>query len=507
MSQLCEKETLRFDNRLNLVHHSVENINEYAKELQYLNGRMNVYSKEYEQHIKEFSIAVANQTDGALAVYFRYNPEVTGSGTDGFFWSKHSDTEKFEEEPPTDILAYNSSDVEHVGWFYIPKETGKSLWMTPYYNKNLNVFMISYIIPLYLDHGEFVGVIGMDIDFKTIINEAQGVQIYKSGSIALVDLTERLIYYSDDNGIVQNEELSYTLYNHITTINKFNELLEITDKEGNTSVKCCRKLSNGMMMFVSVPKSEIDSNRDYLMKICILITALIFVITSIVILRRTRRIIYPLEKLTEITKQYAEGDWSSQYISDTRDEVQKLSEGISKMAKNTQSYIEKLNNLARTDAITGIGNRTSYLEMVASIKENRDNQFDEYAVIAFDLNLLKKTNDTYGHEFGDLLIKEAAKYICRVFSKSFIFRTGGDEFVAILSTDDYKNRTELLKKFEEGMNYPLPDLPKVILSIAFGMAEYPKEHADYDSVFEHADKRMYRKKREMKIERRDRRQQ
>lgn len=252
MTQLCEKEAYKFDNRLNLVKHSVDIINEYANELQYMSGITDVYSDEYEQHIKDFSIAVANQTKGALAVYFRYSPEVTGSGTDGFFWTRRSDSDEFMETEITDILAYNSSDVGHVGWFYIPKETGKPLWMTPYYNENLDVFMISYIIPMYHDNGEFIGVVGMDIDFATVVNETKNIDIYDSGSVAFVDLKERISYFSDDSGAIESSKLSSALYNHITTINKFNELLEISNNDGSISVICCEKLSNGMMLYCSL---------------------------------------------------------------------------------------------------------------------------------------------------------------------------------------------------------------------------------------------------------------
>lgn len=503
MTQLCEKEAYKFDNKLNLVKHSVDTINEYANELQYMSGTTDVYSDEYEQHIKEFSIAVANQTNGALAVYFRYSPKVTGSGTDGFFWTRSRDSDEFRETEVTDILAYNSSDVGRVGWFYIPKETGKPIWMTPYYNENLDVFMISYIIPMYHDNGEFIGVIGMDIDFASIVSETKNMDIYESGSVAFVDLKEWLSYSSDDSGAIESSKLSSALYNHITTINKFNELLEINNNDGSISVICCEKLSNGMMLYVNVPKSEIDSDRNFLMMLCVVITVLIFAVSIVFIRKRTMQIVYPLEKLTEITKQYAHGDWSGQYISNTDDEIANLSESISQMAKNTQDYIEKLNALARTDAMTGIGNKTSYLEMIDKIQKNKHNCFDEYAVVAMDLNLLKKTNDTYGHECGDILLRTASRYICRIFAKSPVFRTGGDEFVVILYSDDYRNREELIRQFESGMNYPVEGVPGMFLSIAFGMAEHSDETPDYESVFELADERMYSKKTEMKMLRQD----
>lgn len=503
MTQLCEKEAIKFDNKLNNVKESVDVIYNYARDLQQQNESLDVYSTEYEERVKDFAVAIANQTEGAMTVYFRYNPEQTGSGTDGFFWSKHVDSDVFVEEQPTDIFAYNSSDVEHVGWFYTPKETGKPLWMSPYYNQNLDIFMISYIIPLYQRNGEFIGVLGMDIDFITIILETHGGQLYRSGKVALADLQQRLVYYTDETCAVQTEKLSKTLYNHITTINKLNDLLEVTDVEGNTSVICCRKLCNGMMIYVNVSKSEIDRNRNALIMFCIIATIFIFCISTFYVWNRTKKIVYPLEKLTETTQKYAQGDWSCQYISETGDEIQELSESISKMAKNTQEYFKKLNDLVRTDAVTGIGNKVSYVELVTEIKNNKYHRYDEYAVVSFDLNLLKKTNDNYGHEIGDLLIKEAASYICGIFSNSPVFRTGGDEFVAILHAEDYRNRAELLERFEKEMNYALEKCPQVFLSISYGMAERSHLLPDYDSVYGLADERMYRKKKEMKMERGD----
>ena len=498
MMQLCEQETLRFNNRLNLVYHSVEMICKYAMELNSLNSDMNIYSENFQSYVKEFAVAVANETDGAMAVYFRYNPEITGSGTDGFLWTKDVNSGLFVEEYPTDILAYNPGDIEHVGWFYEPKRTGSAMWMAPYYNKNLDVFMISYIIPIYLSGGEFVGVVGMDIDFKTILNDAHQMNTYESGSIAMVDLKERLIYYADDENVVQTEILSSALYNHITTLNKFSELLEITDEDGRVSVICCKKLFNGMMIYINVPKKEINRNRDRLLFVCILVTAVVFVLMSWVIMNRTRHILYPMEKLTEITKKYTEGDWSEQYICDTGDEVQRLSEGIAQMAQTTQDYIARLSSLAHTDALTGIGNRTSYLEMLQHVYHSRKSEYDRYAVVAMDLNYLKRTNDTYGHEAGDALIKAAADYISSTFAGSAAFRIGGDEFVAILTGDDYDNREELIQRFADKMNQPLKDTPDVYLSISYGMALYPEDAQNYDSVFELADERMYIKKKEMK---------
>ena len=201
----------------------------------YTSGITDICSDEFEQHIRDFSIAVANQTKGALAVYLRYSPDFTGSGTDGFFWTRESDSEKFRETQVTDILAYNASDIRHVGWYYVPKESGKPLWMNPYYNDVIDLLIISYVIPMYLDSGEFIGVLGMDIDFAAVVSETNDMDIYSSGSVEFVDLKERISYSASNGGVIESSRLSNALYNHITTINKLNELLEIKNSNDTIS--------------------------------------------------------------------------------------------------------------------------------------------------------------------------------------------------------------------------------------------------------------------------------
>lgn len=501
LTEICQKEALRFDNKLNLVKHSVETIYEYAKELMETEEG-DVYSDQYLERLRELAIAISEKTDGAMAVYYRYNPEYTGDGTGGFFWSKKSRQERFSEEPPTDILAYNASDVEHVGWFYVPKETGKPLWMTPYYNQNLGVYMISYVIPFYKNTGEFIGVIGMDIDFNTIMNIAGNVKIYETGKSALVDLKERVIYYSE-NHRSSTKKLSNTLYNHITTINKDSELLKITESDGQEALICCDKLTNGMRLYINVPLREVNAKRNQLIYVLGIITVCVFVATILIVWNVTSKIIGPIKKLALVTDQYANGAWSENYVCETADELQDLSESVAKMAGNTQKYLGKLNHLARTDGLTGINNNTAYLEKMEEIISNRHQRYDEYAIVVMDLNLLKKANDTYGHEAGDALLKEASKYICETFAHSAAFRIGGDEFVAILEGEDYQNRKALCKQFESGMGYEVKDASGVKLYVSYGMAAYPEEGNSYDALFRLADERMYAKKDEMKMGRTD----
>lgn len=497
LTQACEEESLRFDNKLNMVHHSVAMIDKYINDVN-KDSRYELFSDEYNNRIKEYALSIAAQTDGAMSIYYRYNPELIGSGTGGFFWSKLSDKKGFVEEKPTDILAYNSSDTGRVGWYYITKESGSPMWMRPYYNQNLDVFMISYIIPIYSKAHDFLGVVGMDIDFNLIMDAADEVTLYDTGKLAFVDLKERLIYQVDKDGNSVSKKITNYLYNHITTINKASELLRVTEEDGSEHVICCKRLLNGMMIYVSVPVKEIYANRDILTMSIFAISVLILAITIIATKKFTDQLIEPVIILADITKKYANGNWDENYICYSGDEIQTLSESISIMAKNTQKYLSKVNNLARVDALTGVKNKTSYLEYLNIINENINHEYDKYAFIVLDLNFLKRANDNYGHEAGDILIKEASKYICNIFSHSPVFRIGGDEFVVILSSGDYENREALCERFENEMDYEVKAAHGIKLSISYGIASFPDEAEDSDELFKIADNRMYIKKKQMK---------
>ena len=93
--------------------------------------------------------------------------------------------------------------------------------------------------------------------------------------------------------------------------------------------------------------------------------------------------------------------------------------------------------VAYKDPLTSVRNVNSYTEFKDSIETNvRNGKIHEFAVIVFDLNDLKKINDTLGHEAGDEYIKEGCCMICTTFTHSPVFRIGGDEFAAFLTNED-----------------------------------------------------------------------
>lgn len=152
---------------------------------------------------------------------------------------------------------------------------------------------------------------------------------------------------------------------------------------------------------------------------------------------------------------------------------------------------------AYKDPLTNVRNKTAYMEMKAAmeplIKEGIMNPF---GVAVFDVNDLKKVNDTLGLNAGDKYLKDASHIICEQFKHSPVFRIGGDEFVAIIEGEELSHADELAKSFED-----LIDINKENKSIviASGMDIYkPGKDNSYDDVFNRADDRMHARKKALK---------
>ena len=166
-------------------------------------------------------------------------------------------------------------------------------------------------------------------------------------------------------------------------------------------------------------------------------------------------------------------------------------------------YMNKRNReielIANTDDLTKLKNMNAYLFQIKEIDDYiEDELMHEFAIVVIDINDLKYINDTYGHKAGDEHIQSAGAMLQELFphSLNLIFRTGGDEFVVILTGHDYEERhaiMDILHKRSENNT----GSRQVIL--AAGISDYRLgEDQNTHEVFRRADDRMYQRKLELK---------
>lgn len=158
--------------------------------------------------------------------------------------------------------------------------------------------------------------------------------------------------------------------------------------------------------------------------------------------------------------------------------------------------IETYRKMAMEDAMTGCMSRGAY-ELLAQRSSVSD---FETAFIMLDVNDLKETNDTYGHDAGDRLLKSFSSCLLRTMSgHGTVYRLGGDEFCVITHEASEKQVNYLVDKFSQAiteLNKTLP--PERRISFACGTSRQNGRNISLHLLSEEADKRMYKNKRIMK---------
>jgi diguanylate cyclase (GGDEF)-like protein len=107
-------------------------------------------------------------------------------------------------------------------------------------------------------------------------------------------------------------------------------------------------------------------------------------------------------------------------------------------------YIETISDMANTDFLTGARNRRSFFKEVNAYMEDNEDSANQFAVAMIDIDHFKKVNDTYGHDAGDVAIKELARIIKEnIKGSDVVARFGGEEFCIFLKNIDKSSAVEL----------------------------------------------------------------
>ncbi|MDW7669040.1 MAG: diguanylate cyclase [Bacillota bacterium] len=151
---------------------------------------------------------------------------------------------------------------------------------------------------------------------------------------------------------------------------------------------------------------------------------------------------------------------------------------------------KEIEYLSFNDHLTGLYNRRYMEDSIKRLDTSRNLPF---SIIVADVNGLKLTNDSYGHEIGDKLlitVGEILKKSCR--KEDIVCRVGGDEFVILLPNVNEKKIKKVIERIkEESQN---AKLDSVIVSLALGHSTKNREDKDILEVYKEADNKMYKNK-------------
>ncbi|MES2217156.1 MAG: diguanylate cyclase [Pseudomonadota bacterium] len=172
----------------------------------------------------------------------------------------------------------------------------------------------------------------------------------------------------------------------------------------------------------------------------------------------------------------------------------KAMQRISDMRQKLFEYTQVLQTLSRTDSLTGLNNRFQF-DIIIQEKINHANHHGSmFAVLFLDLDHFKEINDNFGHQAGDLLIKNVALRLKSCLRLSdFIARMGGDEFAIILSEiEDVEIVNHVAHKIIAELTTPYNLLGnQVTVSSSIGSCIYPTDGTKAEELMRNADTSMY----------------
>ena len=194
-----------------------------------------------------------------------------------------------------------------------------------------------------------------------------------------------------------------------------------------------------------------------------------------------------LEEILATTRQMQAAIQALQrQLGDSRQEIGQL-----------RDELERVRQENLTDTLTGLPNRRAFEQRLAAcmtLAASAGMNSHAPCVLMLDIDHFKRVNDTHGHEAGDRVLQHVASQIVNlVRSGDFVFRYGGEEFLAVVAAVDQERALAVAEKIRqqiEAAAIPLSGGQSVRVTTSIGIAE-DNGHPDYQRLIERADKALY----------------
>ena len=254
-----------------------------------------------------------------------------------------------------------------------------------------------------------------------------------------------------------------------------------------------------------------------LLDILIIVVILGFLFATAFMIWADRHIVRPVRTLEKDVTRLAQKSRTSRnpdallYSAEgirTGNEVESLACAVETLSLDMRDYVRnlvdqekelvRLNTVVNRDALTHVGNRNAYDQYAENLQLKMTEGKIEFGILVVDPNRVSRINDEFGHDKGDMYLQKACRVICEVFRHSPVFRVGEDEFVVMLSGEDFVNRRALIEEtmgiyYRAASDEKTPPWEQV--GVEYGIAEYnPAEDRTVKDVYNRAEKELKAKK-------------
>jgi len=219
-------------------------------------------------------------------------------------------------------------------------------------------------------------------------------------------------------------------------------------------------------------------------------------------------VVLPLRFQRQLVGIIVLGDLVSGGQAEDRVQVRRLADQVAVALVNAQ-MLDQVRSLAYYDSLTGLPNRLSYKERLARALEDAHRHRRLVAALFIDLDHFSRINDSLGHEAGDQLLQQVALRLrasCREREDQVgpaadavtpdVARLGGDEFTVIMpGLSEPHDAAKLARRILSSLAHPIRVADRdIFVNASIGIAIYPQDGEDLETLLMHADTAMYQAK-------------
>lgn len=427
----------------------------------------------------------------ARAYYTYYAPELTGGASDGAWCVREDEHSAFRRRQWYQVSEFLPENQQDVAWYKAAAETGHGRWSSPHYSVAQGMYVISYVVPVFRE-GQFLGVVGADLDFLAILRALEQRQVYETGYAFLTDETGKTHYHIESPQGVEDDHLGARLLDQDVSHGSVSadDALSRYLVNGMTYDVATCMLRNGMELRVIAPTSEVqrEARATVLQFLSVLIFCLIFF--AVVTLVITQRITRHLQSLSSAAHEIARGNLDVHIAVESDDEVGRLARVLQHTVRSLKETLARLHRLTFNDGLTGILNR---LGIDRALEDwHAQAQGTPAVLISLDLDDFKFINDLLGHAAGDEALRALARRLRDFFGRTaLVARNGGDEFTVLLPTTTAAQAEQMLSELTQTPQHYLYGGVERSFTLSIGYVSYPDQAESLRDLTRYADAALY----------------
>ena len=268
---------------------------------------------------------------------------------------------------------------------------------------------------------------------------------------------------------------------------------ELFDDLGNLEKKLSLWSSENTF-YVDDAADKINSELWFLTSVAVLFVILIY-------FKLNKSLLLPIEKITEaIQIDSASSEQILLSESKSSKEINILVNAFNHMRKQIHHRQMVLEFQAMHDSLTGLPNRALLQDRLDQSIRQAERNDTEMSLLLLDLDRFKDINDTLGHPVGDVVLRKISRRLEKCLrATDTVARLGGDEFAIITSYNDKRQIESFIERIVKNIERVITvNDQRLHVGLSVGVASFPKDGLDADTLIQHADIAMYSAKRENK---------